>query len=467
MRGAGTSIAGNALGPGILVVTRRWTGSSRSTRGARAPRPAGRRAGRAQPAAARHGLRVGPDPSTHGRCTIGGMIGNNACGAHSVAWGTTAENTARAGCHPRQRRAASASSRRRGPRRDAISPDPAWPSLAATSHDRIRALLTAERGAHPRASCRAGRAASRATRSTGCCRSTAWTWRARLVGTEGTCALVAARDHPPGPAARGQGAAGARLPRRPRGRRCRAGAAGPGAVHDRIDVHGAAGAGRGRLREGRPARGRRLAAWSRRGGETLAEARDHAQRLAGRSAARLDVAGRPAVRRSAGAGRAVAHPRGRRGLRGAARRRRPGAGPASRIRPCRRERLAAYLRRAARAAARPGPRGHHATATTARAASTCGSASGWTSRAARSATSGSCTRRPTWSRATAARSPASTAMAWRAAALLESDVSARSMRPVRAVQGPLGPRPACSTRASSCAPPAGHRGPARACAASR
>ena len=40
----------------------------------------------------RHGLRVGPDPSTHDRCTVGGMIANNACGSHSVAWGTTAQN---------------------------------------------------------------------------------------------------------------------------------------------------------------------------------------------------------------------------------------------------------------------------------------------------------------------------------------------------------------------------------------
>jgi FAD/FMN-containing dehydrogenase/Fe-S oxidoreductase len=38
------------------------------------------------------GMRFGPDPSTHSRCTIGGMIGNNACGAHSVAYGRTAEN---------------------------------------------------------------------------------------------------------------------------------------------------------------------------------------------------------------------------------------------------------------------------------------------------------------------------------------------------------------------------------------
>src|SRR5918996_4006775 len=34
--------------------------------------------------AERHGLTFGPDPSTHDRCTIGGMVGNNACGVHAV-----------------------------------------------------------------------------------------------------------------------------------------------------------------------------------------------------------------------------------------------------------------------------------------------------------------------------------------------------------------------------------------------
>lgn len=43
-------------------------------------------------AARPHGLTFGPDPSTHDRCTLGGMIGNNACGAHSVAWGKTVDN---------------------------------------------------------------------------------------------------------------------------------------------------------------------------------------------------------------------------------------------------------------------------------------------------------------------------------------------------------------------------------------
>jgi FAD/FMN-containing dehydrogenase/Fe-S oxidoreductase len=31
-----------------------------------------------------HGLTYGPDPSTHDHCTLGGMIGNNSCGVHSI-----------------------------------------------------------------------------------------------------------------------------------------------------------------------------------------------------------------------------------------------------------------------------------------------------------------------------------------------------------------------------------------------
>ncbi len=38
------------------------------------------------------GLRFGPDPSTHTRCTIGGMIGNNACGSRALGYGRTVDN---------------------------------------------------------------------------------------------------------------------------------------------------------------------------------------------------------------------------------------------------------------------------------------------------------------------------------------------------------------------------------------
>ncbi len=42
--------------------------------------------------AERHGLTFGPDPATHNRCTLGGMIGNNSCGVHSVMAGKTVDN---------------------------------------------------------------------------------------------------------------------------------------------------------------------------------------------------------------------------------------------------------------------------------------------------------------------------------------------------------------------------------------
>ncbi|MGH3194458.1 MAG: FAD-binding and (Fe-S)-binding domain-containing protein, partial [Streptosporangiaceae bacterium] len=43
-------------------------------------------------AAAPHGLRFGPDPSTHSRATIGGAIGNNACGSRALRYGRSADN---------------------------------------------------------------------------------------------------------------------------------------------------------------------------------------------------------------------------------------------------------------------------------------------------------------------------------------------------------------------------------------
>ncbi|MFH8384049.1 FAD-binding and (Fe-S)-binding domain-containing protein [Kitasatospora sp. NPDC018058] len=97
-RGAGTSIGGQAIGPGAVVLDfRRHLGSVLEID------PQARTA-RVQPgtvlddlqrAARPYGLRFGPDPSTHSRCTIGGMIGNDSCGSHSLAWGRTADNVER------------------------------------------------------------------------------------------------------------------------------------------------------------------------------------------------------------------------------------------------------------------------------------------------------------------------------------------------------------------------------------
>ncbi|MFJ5718618.1 FAD-binding and (Fe-S)-binding domain-containing protein [Streptomyces sp. NPDC093149] len=93
-RGGGTSIAGQSTGTGVVLDLTRHLRRIVEL-------DAGSRTAVVQPgvvlddlraAAAPHGLTFGPDPSTHSRCTLGGMIGNNSCGAHSVAWGTTADN---------------------------------------------------------------------------------------------------------------------------------------------------------------------------------------------------------------------------------------------------------------------------------------------------------------------------------------------------------------------------------------
>ncbi len=94
VRGAGTSIAGNAVGPGIVVdVARHLNRIIEIDPAARTARvEPGVVHAALQAAAAPHGLRLGPDPSTHTRCTIGGMIGNNACGSRALGYGRTSDN---------------------------------------------------------------------------------------------------------------------------------------------------------------------------------------------------------------------------------------------------------------------------------------------------------------------------------------------------------------------------------------
>ncbi|MEW2353315.1 FAD-linked oxidase C-terminal domain-containing protein [Spirillospora sp. NPDC029432] len=93
-RGGGTSIAGNSIGPGIVIDTSRHL--DRILRVDPEARTAVVQPGVVlddlRAAAGRYGLSFGPDPSSHSRCTLGGMIGNNACGSHSVAWGITSAN---------------------------------------------------------------------------------------------------------------------------------------------------------------------------------------------------------------------------------------------------------------------------------------------------------------------------------------------------------------------------------------
>ncbi|HYS35110.1 MAG TPA: FAD-binding and (Fe-S)-binding domain-containing protein [Pseudonocardiaceae bacterium] len=93
-RGGGTSIAGNAVGSGVVLDFSRHLNKIEhiDPEAATAVVQPGVVLDDLQRAAGRHGLRFGPDPSSHSRCTLGGMIGNNACGTRALAYGRTADN---------------------------------------------------------------------------------------------------------------------------------------------------------------------------------------------------------------------------------------------------------------------------------------------------------------------------------------------------------------------------------------
>ncbi|WP_328354931.1 FAD-binding oxidoreductase [Streptomyces sp. NBC_00445] len=90
-RGGGTSMAGNAVGPGVVLDFSRYMNRILDidpvARTARVE--AGVILDALRDATAQHGLTFGPDPSSHSRCTLGGMIGNDACGNRSVRHGRT------------------------------------------------------------------------------------------------------------------------------------------------------------------------------------------------------------------------------------------------------------------------------------------------------------------------------------------------------------------------------------------
>ena len=93
-RGAGTSLAGQCCNVAVVFDFTKYMNRILEID------PVGRFA-RVQPgvvldslrnAAEAHQLTFGPDPSTHSRCTLGGMIGNNSCGTHSLLAGKTVDN---------------------------------------------------------------------------------------------------------------------------------------------------------------------------------------------------------------------------------------------------------------------------------------------------------------------------------------------------------------------------------------
>src|SRR5579863_7614453 len=93
-RGGGTSLAGQCCNVAVVLDFTRYMGNILEI-------DPERRIARVQPgvvldqlrnAAEKHHLTFAPDPASHDRCTIGGMIGNNSCGVHSIMGGKTDDN---------------------------------------------------------------------------------------------------------------------------------------------------------------------------------------------------------------------------------------------------------------------------------------------------------------------------------------------------------------------------------------
>lgn len=93
-RGSGTSLAGQAIGDALILDCSRWLDSVIEIN------PEVRTATvepgvillKLNALAAKHGLMFGPDPASIERATMGGVIANNATGAHSLSYGMTADH---------------------------------------------------------------------------------------------------------------------------------------------------------------------------------------------------------------------------------------------------------------------------------------------------------------------------------------------------------------------------------------
>src|SRR6201997_2496151 len=93
-RGGGTSLAGQCCNVAVVLDFTKYMGKILEI-------DPERRIARVQPgvvldhlrnAAEKHHLTFAPDPASHDRCTLGGMIGNNSCGVHSIMGGKTDDN---------------------------------------------------------------------------------------------------------------------------------------------------------------------------------------------------------------------------------------------------------------------------------------------------------------------------------------------------------------------------------------
>ncbi|HEX4039869.1 MAG TPA: FAD-binding and (Fe-S)-binding domain-containing protein [Acidobacteriaceae bacterium] len=93
-RGGGTSLAGQCCNVAVVLDFSKYMRRlvSLNPEQKRAVVEPGIVLDRVREAAEQYHLTFAPDPATHSRCTIGGMIGNNSCGTHSVMGGLTASN---------------------------------------------------------------------------------------------------------------------------------------------------------------------------------------------------------------------------------------------------------------------------------------------------------------------------------------------------------------------------------------
>ncbi len=93
-RAAGTSLAGQVVGDGIIVdISKNFTNIVEINKSEKWVK--------VQPGVvldelnkelAKSGLFFGPETSTSNRCMIAGMVGNNSCGAHSLIYGSTRDH---------------------------------------------------------------------------------------------------------------------------------------------------------------------------------------------------------------------------------------------------------------------------------------------------------------------------------------------------------------------------------------
>ncbi|MBW3629371.1 MAG: FAD-binding oxidoreductase [Gemmatimonadetes bacterium] len=124
-RGGGTSLAGQTVGAHLVIDFSKFMNRVISIDPVRrrAVVQPGVRLDRLNQAGAQYGLHFGPDPQTVRQCAIGGMIGNNSCGARSLVYGKTGDHVHSLSC---------------------ILPDSRPVRFGAMARDEVAALQTTE-----------------------------------------------------------------------------------------------------------------------------------------------------------------------------------------------------------------------------------------------------------------------------------------------------------------------------------